>query len=196
MNELPGCDELFERFFAPWYSEADRLRRRMKATYPDLITDPELVGLSQSAAGALAEQHHPKILEIIDGVTNAACRDWPGYLPVYGELDLSWIDEFDRHYGRDEISKVIARSDATDFGNEYLVLCCEFGAAIAGLFRKARPTLRWSLDWPYWDSTLFDPVTGKEITVFHWGIKKMSEYGVDDGFAAKLKACLKILDQH
>jgi hypothetical protein len=52
----------------------------------------------------------------------------------------------------------------------------------------------WRLDWPYWDSCLFDPKTGTVIAVFHWAIKKLSEYGVDDGYAAKTKACLQFLE--
>ena len=41
---------------------------------------------------------------------------------------------------------------------------------------------------------MFDPKTGTVIAVFHWAIKKLSEYGVDDGYAAKTKACLQFLE--
>ncbi len=43
--------------------------------------------------------------------------------------------------------------------------------------------------WPYGESRLPYVPCGAEVAVFHGAIKKMSEYGVDDGFADKVQAC-------
>lgn len=88
----------------------------------------------------------------------------------------------------------IARSHPEDFGGDYVVLCCEFGAVLGHVMRARQPRLFWYLDWPYWESMLLDPQTGTVIPVFHWAIKKMSDYGVDDGFVPKIERCLRILD--
>ena len=37
--------------------------------------------------------------------------------------------------------------------------------------------------------------TGYGITVFDWAVKKFSEYGFDDGFAAKFEAALSRVEQ-
>jgi hypothetical protein len=58
-----------------------------------------------------------------------------------------------------------------------------------------QPCVAWYLEWPYWDSAPYDPVSGFLIPVFHWAIKKMSDYGVDDGFRTKVKACLQVLNE-
>ncbi len=42
---------------------------------------------------------------------------------------------------------------------------------------------------PYCESSLVDPDTGRLIPVFNLAIKKMSDYGVDDGFGDKVKSC-------
>ena len=60
---------------------------------------------------------------------------------------------------------------------------------------QSRASLDWIIEWPYWESSLFDNKTGHVLAVFHWAIKKMSDYGIDDGFAAKTKACLQLLEE-
>jgi hypothetical protein len=128
-------------------------------------------------------------------MVDAVRQDWPTYLGVSNDIDLSWIGAFDRYYDRTQIQAMINRSKPDDFGNNYLVICCEFGAALSYVMRHLQPRLVWRLDWPYWDSTLLDPQTGTAISVFHWAVKKMSEYGVDDGYVAKVKACLQFLSE-
>lgn len=193
MRPSPECDELFLRFFDPWHDDSSRQRRHFKATFPDIYQNDSLLGLTQVEASCVAEESQHHVLERIDAMVDAAQHDWPTYLPVSGEIDLSWIGAFDRHYDRERIHDVIERSDPSKFSNDYLVLCCEFGAALSHVLRTAEPRLAWRLDWPYWDSSLLDPKSGTAIPIFHWAIKKMSEYGVEDGFVAKIKTCLRIL---
>jgi hypothetical protein len=193
MRTLPDADDLFLRFFDPWYDDANRKRRGFKATFPDMIQNESLAGLSRAEATWLPEEAQQDVMGMIDGMFEAACGDWPGYLSVTGDISLDWIDAFDRYYDRDRIHDLIQRSESSDFGNDYLVICCEFGAALSHVLRDAQPRLVWRLDWPYWDSTLLDPKTGTAISVFHWAVKKLSDYGVDDGYAAKTKACLHFL---
>lgn len=195
MRALPHCDELFFRFFDPWYDDAGRRRRGFKATLPDVLQHESFVGLSQAQASCVNEEAQRQILQQIDRMIDAARHDWPTYLSVEDELDLKWIDAFDSYYDRDHIREVVEQSDPSQFGNDYVVLCCEFGAVLSHILRQAQPRLVWRLDWPYWDSSLLDPKTGTAMPVFHWAIKKMSEYGVDDGFAAKTTASLQFLDE-
>ena len=195
MRALPHCDELFLKFFNPWYDDAGRQRRGFKATFPDVLQHESFVGLSQAQASCIIEAGQQRVLQQIDGMVDAARHDWPQYLAVGGQLDLTWIEAFDHHYNRSRIHGIIDSSDPSDFGNDYIVLCCEFGAVLSHVLRQEQPRLIWRLDWPYWDSSLLDPKTGTAMPVFHWAIKKMSEYGVDDGFAAKTKASLQFLEE-
>ena len=195
MPALPHCDDLFLRFFDPWYDDAGRQRRGFKATFPDVLQHDSFVGLTQAEASCVTEDGQKDVLQKIDGMIDAALHDWPTYLPLTDDISLDWIDAFDRYYDRKRIHEVIDRSDPSDFSNDYVVLSCEFGAALSHVLRTAQPRLVWRLDWPYWDSSLLDPKTGTTLPVFHWAIKKMSEYGVEDGFAAKTKACLQFLDE-
>jgi hypothetical protein len=48
----------------------------------------------------------------------------------------------------------------------------------------------WLYSFPYYHSIIVHRDTGFGITVFDWGVKKFSEYGVDDGFVAKFHAAL------
>jgi hypothetical protein len=193
MRTLPHSHDLFLQFFDPWYDDANRKRRGFESTFPDVIQGESLEGLSQAEANWLPEEFQKDVMNTIDRMVDAARGDWPSYLSVADDINLRWINAFDCYYDRDRIHEVIERSDPSDYGNDYIVTCCEFGAALSYVLRAAQPRLIWRLDWPYWDSSLLDPKTGTAITVFHWGIKKMSEYGVDDGYTAKTKACLRFL---
>lgn len=192
-DTLPDCDELFARFFLPWMNEEVQARRTFKLTRPDMMRMPSLAGLSQAKASPLPADAQKEVLRQIGRMLKAVRGDWPGYLRVSGKLDLDWIDAFDGHYDRDEIAKVLARSDPADFSNDYLVICCELGAALGEILQSADRALLWHLDWPYWESALLDPKTGNLIPVFHWAVKKMSDYAVDDGLIGKIEACLKSL---
>jgi hypothetical protein len=39
-------------------------------------------------------------------------------------------------------------------------------------------------------------MTGISMPVFHWAMKKMSSYGVDDAFVAKINACVQLLEKY
>ena len=59
--------------------------------------------------------------------------------------------------------------------------------------REAEPQLEWLADWPYWESALLDVPSGYRINVFHWAIKRFSEYGLEDGYRAKVAKCLEMV---
>lgn len=194
MPTLEHCDDLFLRYFDRWYSDDERRRRGFEATKPDMFTTEQLVGVDASQVSPLVEDGQVKALKRITTMIEAARVDWPQLLAVSGNVDLGWVEAFDEHYDRERVAEVIARSDPEDFGCDYVVLCCEFGAVLGHVMRARQPRLIWYLDWPYWESMLLDSQTGTLIPVFHWAIKKMSDYGVEDGFAPKIEQCLRILE--
>jgi hypothetical protein len=195
MVTLPHCDELFLRYFDRWYDDDARRRKGFKATRPDMSQTDSLIGLAQADGSPLAQDGQQQVLHRIETMFEAARGDWPSHLEVSGEVDLRWVAAFDGHYDTDRIHEVIERSEPTDFGNDYVVLCCEFGSVLGHVMRCLQPRLVWRLDWPYWESAMLDPNTGNQIPVFHWAIKKMSNYGWNDGFVYKVEACLQVLDR-
>jgi hypothetical protein len=194
MRRLPNCDALFRRFFDRWYSDDDRRRKGFQATRPDLIQIPEYIGQSPSHISPLSRAARTEVAKQIREMQEAAKEDWKNSLSVREPISIYWVDAFDKHYDRERVKAVIESSDPEDFSNEYLVSCCEFGSVLGHVLSQLKPRLQWLHDWPYWESAIFDPKSGHVIAVFHWAIKKMSSYGIDDGYAAKVEACLKILD--
>jgi hypothetical protein len=195
MPQLPHCDTLFRRFFDRWYSDDDRQRKGFSATRPDMIQIPEYVGLLPSRISSLTPDGRAEVAKRISTMQAAASQDWSRYLAVKKPMSLEWVEAFDRHYDYNRVRSVIRSSDPKEFANEYLVLCCEFGAVLGYVFCRMKRRLRWLHDWPYWESAIFDPRSGQVIPVFHWAIKKMSGYGIDDGFAEKVEVCLQLLDR-
>lgn len=193
--QLPHCDALFARFLAPWYSAKDIERKRFEATRPDIFTCADYVGISVSELSILREDGEREARTRIGRMLEACRTDWPRYLRVFGEIDEQWIEAFDEHYDRKRIAEVLKRSDPKDLSNDYLVLVCEFGAALGHVLCKKQPRLAWLYDWPYWESSLVDSRSGAVIPPFHWAVKKFSNYGVDDGFAAKIDMCLHVLGE-
>lgn len=193
--KLEHCDPLFTKFLSPWYSEADRKRKRFDATRPDVLTVGDYARVPLAELAVLRDDAARDVQMRIDRMLDACRGDWPTYLRVSGDLDEHWIDAFDEYYDRKRVGEVIARSDPADFSNDYLILVCEFGAAIAHVLRTKQPQLGWVYDWPYWESSLVDTRSGAVIPPFHWAVKKFSEYGVDDGFSAKIEMCIDLLEQ-
>ena len=191
---LPHCDTVFARFLAPWYSAGDRERKRFEATRPDILTAQDYVGVLLSELSVLGKEGEREASARIDRMLQACRADWPTYLQVFGDIDEHWIEAFDEHYDRKRVADVIKRSDPKDFSNDYLILVCEFGAALGFVLQAKEPRLVWIYDWPYWESSLVDTLTGAVIPPFHWAVKKFSEYGLDDGFAAKLDMCVHVLN--
>ena len=107
-----------------------------------------------------------------------------------------WIDAFDKSWPLAELTKLVSQANPEDLANPYVVLSCEFGAALGHVLQTFKPRLVWIPQLLYWDSELFDPQSGISMPVFHWAIKKMSKYGVDDGFGAKVFACVQLLTKH
>ena len=132
----------------------------------------------------------------VSSMRSAATDDWPTYLKISAPTSLQWIAAFDSYYDRDAVQKVVARSRPSNFSNDYVVLCCELGAVLGEVLLQQNQRLQWLYDWPYWESAIFDPDTGFKVNVFHWAIKKMSDYGVADGLVAKIQACLQRIEKN
>jgi hypothetical protein len=200
-SKLPGCDELFLKFFARWYHPDDLKARVYEATRPDLETRYK-PGTKASQIHLVNEKYVGVCLKQIATMVASAQGDFPGYLHVSLPLSLEWVDVFDRHYDEAEVLKVIGRSDPADFSNDLVVLCCEFGAVLGTTMIAEEKSLEWLEDYPYWESALYDARSGTRINVFHWAIKKFSSYGIDDGMYGKASACLEmvrkgaLLDRH
>jgi hypothetical protein len=194
MTLLPDADDVFRTFFAPWYAPKDLARRGFAATRPDVQ--------GWAPAGVATLDASPPTIEgqqaaeaQVRRMLEAAAEDWTRSVHVSGSPSTAWIDAFDRYYDRRRVAALIASSNPNDFGNELVVLCCEFGAVLGHVLREEAPELEWLYDWPYWESALYDPRHGMRINVFHWAIKKFSDYGVDDGFCAKLLHCRDLMQR-
>lgn len=193
---LPHCDALFAAFLDPWYSPSDRKRRHFEATRPDILTSDAYANVPLSELAILGEEGVRDASARIERMLEACRVDWPTYLKVSGDIDEHWIQAFDEHYDRRRVAAVIERSDPNDFSNDYLILICEFGAALGHVLCAKERRLGWVYDWPYWESSLVDTSTGSVIPPFHWAVKKFSEYGLKDDFTAKLDMCVHALNEY
>lgn len=190
-KKLPHCDELFVKFLSPWYPDSER----PQMTRPDMY---QISGYSGQPLDLDSLQYlSPEFLEVtrqqINSMADCALKDFQ-HIYKTDKLDLNFIDAVDKHFDRQKIKELIKASDPTDFSNQYLVTVCEFGASLGHLFADI-DGLGWLYSDPYFHSIIVHKDTGYGITVFDWAVKKFSEYGVDDGFAAKFQAALDNLKQ-
>ena len=190
---LPHADKLFLRFFDRWYSPLDRQAKSFPATRPDMMAVPALVGRDAAAASSLSADDAAREMQQVEAMLAAARADWPSYLSVSEPIDLEWVRAFDAYYDKKRVRELIDRSQPDQFGNDYLVIACEFGAVLGTVLLAKVERLQWLAARPYWESSLFDPQTGNVIPVFHWAVKKLSGYGLTDGFVEKIEACIRVL---
>jgi hypothetical protein len=194
-KSLPDCDELFLKYFDPWYDNDSRNRKGFEATRPDMMQVPELIGLTSEQACPLQDSTRLDVARQVEVMLDSARADFSTFLPVSGDPDFSWVDAYDQHFDRKHIQELLDTSDPTEFSNDYVVTCCEFGALLGYVHKKATPRLQWYYEHPYWESALFDPETGLIVPPFHFAVKKMSEYGVEDGMVAKLNHLAAVLEE-
>lgn len=189
---LPDADEVYSLFFDRWYDNDDRKRKGFTHTRPDMAACYR-PGLDSSEISRLTAKSQTEVIRRIQRMLDAAQADWPSYLPVANEVSEHWIEAFDDFYDAKHVASVINRSAPDDFSNDLVVAVCQFGAVLGHMLLQFQPRLRWIPEWPYWESSLYDPVSGNVIPPFHWAMKKFSSYGIDDGFVRKVQMCLHVL---
>lgn len=191
-RKLPSCDELFAKFLSPWYPESER----PTMTRPDMyiISGFEGTPLQMDSLQYLPDELLAQTKKQIQTITHAALQDYQS-IARSERLTITVLNSVDEYYDRKCITKIIKNSDPTDYSNLYLVSVCEFGAMLGYLFIE-QGEFDWLYSYPYFHSIVVHRETGFGITVFDWAVKKFSEYGVDDGFAAKYHAALEGIAEH
>ncbi len=184
---LPSCDDLFVRFFDRWYSDEDRKRnRRNGAVRPDMerCAAP---GTPVSGVSALTADSGRQVVEFLKGLAAAAAG-------APGKIDLAWIQGFDAFYDRREIARMLESADPGDRRNLYAMTCQGFAAVLGEVLVARMPGCAWLPQAPTWESAIYDPRGGVRVNVFDWSVKKLSEYGVDDGVAMKIEVCAALYE--
>jgi hypothetical protein len=191
-KKLPHCDTLFVKFLSPWYAEDDR----PATTRPDMFQieayNGETLNLDeiQYIDDEYLEYQRKHLNETM---VHAVLEDFK-HITNSDQITLDALDAVDKYYDRTKIASLIKESDPTDFSNPYLVTVCEFGTMLGYLFKQVEG-FDWLYSHPYFHSIIVHKDTGFGITVFDWAVKKFSEYGVDDGFAAKFKMAIENTNQ-
>lgn len=189
-EDLPGCDEVFLRFFDRWYSAESRGRRILDGTRPDAEGYADR-SLTVADLSPLTEDGRLRVAKQVAAMLDASKADWPKYLDVHGEPSVDWVHKFDSYYTVERVANLLESSDPSDYANDLLVTCCEFGAVLGAVMLERLEAADWLYEWPYWESAVYDSRNAFRVNVFHWAVKKFSSYGVEDGFAAKLLATVE-----
>jgi len=190
-KKLPHCDELFAKYMNPWCP--DEYARNM--TRPDMYVISGYKGqpLDLDALQYLSGNQLLKEKNQVAKMVNAALGDYQ-HIISSDKLSLDVLDAVDKYYDREKIGNLIRESDPKDFSNAYLVSVCEFGAMLGQLFEDTGE-FGWLYSVPYFNSIIVHKNSGYGLTVFDWAVKKFSEYGVDDGFAAKFHAAVATTEE-
>ena len=191
---IPDCDELFTRFFAPWYSAQELSGRGFAATRPDMLQYSEHIGKAASEISRLRLDAQSRFVDHLSNtMTDAAIGDFGNLLALTTPVGFQWIQAIDDYYDVDHIDKLIAESDPDEDGNAYFITCIELGTLIAKMMQALVPDLQWMADSPYWESALWHPASGYLIPPTHWAIQKLSDYGWNDGLVPKIHCAAETL---
>lgn len=194
MATIPHCDELFQRFFAPWYSADELSNRGFKGTRPDILEFPNHIGKSAAELSPLREEVQTRFVQhLAKTMTDAAIGDFGSLLSLSPPVDFDWIKKIDEYFNVERIAELIEVSDPAENGNTYFILCIELGTLIAQTMQTLVPDLQWMPDSPYWESALWHPPSGFLIPPTHWAINKFSDDGWNDGLVPKIHCGLQSL---
>jgi len=189
-EELPDCNDLYVKFVHKWDDNPDH---KILIVKPDMIQSFK-ANTDFSTLADTTDESYIQIKKQIETMISASRQDLQE-IYKFDEFNLETIDKLDKAIGREYIKGVIDASGVDDDANQYLISTVEFGCALAETMQNEIGGFVWVYDYPYWESTIVHKQTGFEIPVFHWAIKKYSEYGVDDGFKDKILALKMNLDK-
>lgn len=83
MPTIAHCDDLFQRYFAPWYSEDDLASRGFEATLPDMLQLSEHIGKSASQLSRLRDEAQQRYIHhLAVTMTDAAVADFGNLLEL------------------------------------------------------------------------------------------------------------------
>ena len=187
-KKIPHCNELYVKYFTPWYPE----KERSNMPRPDMYEIAAYEGrpLNLDEIQYLNPEYLQQVKEMIEvTMPEASLKDFQNIIKS-DSLNLELLEAVDKFYDRKKINDLIKESDPKDISNLYLVSVCEFGTLLGYLFNQQNE-FGWLYSHPYFNSTIVHKETGIGIPVFDWAIKKFSEYGVDDGFVAKFQMALE-----
>lgn len=175
---LPDVDALFAAYFT---SNDNANENAAKTIRPDLERCPDEVARESTIIEA----------EITDLRTHLKA-EWPSSLIVRPPLDMPWLDAFDRYWTRSRIRQLLE-------GNPELVRtelrshCGQLGTAFADVLTNQASRLVWHYREPFWESVLYDPAYDVCVNIFHWAIKRFSDYGADDESRGKVLMAVNLL---
>ncbi len=190
MPKLPNQEEVFTKYFKPWYDKDELEYRGHEETLPDTESWGK-PGAAAELVSPLTDEGQKMMKEQIEEIYQAAKEDWPDFLGVKDEVSLDWVEAFDQYFDKEKVAELLENSDPEEFSNELVVLSCELGAVIGNSMIQEDPELKWMADCPYWESAIYDIRTGFRVNVFHWAIKKFSSYEHKDGIKARILQCLE-----
>jgi hypothetical protein len=190
-EKLMSPESVFDKYFLPWYKSKETIKMKIK---PDMFQAVK-EGTKIQEINVITDEGIQKISNHINTMIAASQQDWASYLSIQKEIGLDEIDQFDKFYNKKNVIQLIKKSKSEDFSNEFIVTCCEFGSVIGNTMISINQDLQWYYNHPYWDSMIFHEKTGYMISVFSWAINKFSNYGIDDGYCAKILKCLEIIKE-
>lgn len=189
---LPTAEELFDTFFAPWHppEEHEDGNVWLRPDFEEIELPPgahirvldRLTPEGRAAAGAR-----------VAGMERAAREDWPALLGVSGEPGPAWLEAFDRWATEERVAELLKTARPEQSANPILVLACEAGALTGGLLLRAHPGMQWLVDWPYWNSAVFDLNTRTRLHVFAWAVRRFAAGGAETPLLARYETALKLL---
>jgi hypothetical protein len=189
-DELPDCNDLYVKYVHKW---DDNPEHKILIVKPDMLQFFK-PNTDFSALVDSTDDGYVQTKQQVEAMIAASRQDLQE-LATFNEYNLETIDKLDKAIDRQYIKGVIEASDVNDDANRYLISIIEFGCALAETMEEEIGGFVWVYDYPYWESTIVHKRTGFEIPVFHWAIKKYSDYGVDDGFKNKILALQRNLQE-
>jgi len=190
---LPNKDKVFEKFFLLRYTEKERKSLRQYTVKYDIESYAK-PGTDISQIPILANEDADEISDHISKTIRAASNDFRMSFGLTGEPNLDWIEKFDKYFTKKRVIGLLNKSDPRVASNEFFVTCCAFGALLGKVLIDMNESVNWLYDCPFWESGLYDSKSGCRINIFYWAVKKFSNYGIDDGYRAKIIACSEFIN--
>jgi len=113
---------------------------------------------------------------------------------VFARLDEA-IEKIDHWYDRARIDALIEGDPTPDESgiSDVFIRTVEIAAILGSHLIELDPSIEWCPVIPYWESPLFHSKSGTLVNVYHWSIKRFTDYGIDDGLIGKCQACIGVL---
>ena len=152
-------------------------------------------GKTPRELSSLDDVWQSRVLKQLDIMVESAVQDWEKLL---GKPTMNYqcaLSGIHKCYNQSTVTKLLKGEKENEVDGDVFITAIEIGVICGKVIIELNRNWGWIPCMPYWESPLYHSKSGCIANVFHWGVKKLSSYAVEDDLYGKCLACNEVAEK-